>query len=420
MTDSFQTSAISKPHDDDTCSRVVTAFEPIDDTKTAAAASTGHSTSRMIGLKSKTSSVPIPSSPLRTKKNESIRDVLLKTNPDVDTQRKRPEPPREKWTVLEAPQKCGIVETLAVSLWLGWMGFLVYAIIGLTILGSPRAWSVFIGLCTVSLVLPRDFPAGHGKRIGDWLMKQGESYFGLKTVVEDADEIEALTELNRAAIFAFEPHDVLPYTVFAFNTGLGRIPGEILSNCRCLMTSAVFYIPFLRQIYSWTGGSPVDRKTFRGKLDRKESFVFCPGGVQEVTLMDQSKPDDLILYLQSRKGFIKQALATGSPIIPAFGFNTDGSYGYWIPRGRIITRLARSIGFLPLFFWGRFGLPFGIPRTQNAHVVIGRPIYVPLEGDEVKDESIEKYHALFLEKIEALFERHKKDAGYGHRSLKIL
>ena len=362
----------------------------------------------------------VPSSPLRAKNNSSIRDTVLKTNPDIDSQRKRPAPPREKWTVRETTQKCGVLETLAVSLWLGWMGALVYAIIGLAILGSAKAWVVFVGLCTLSLVLPRDFPARYGKSFGDALIKRGESYFGLKTVVEDNDELEALPELGRAAIVAFEPHDVLPYSIFAFNSGLGRIPGKILDNSQCLMTSAVFCIPFLRQVYTWTGGSPVDRKTFRRKLERKESFVFCPGGVQEVTLMDPSRPDDLVLYLQSRKGFIKHALATGSPIIPAFGFNTDGSYGYWIPRGKFITRLARSIGFLPLFFWGRFGLPFGIPRAQNTHVVIGRPIYVPLEGDEVKQESIEKYHALFLEKMEELFERHKEEAGYGHRSLKIL
>lgn len=357
--------------------------------------------------------------PLRSKGNVSLRDAILKKNPDVETQRKRPPPPRSQWTVQTTPKCSGLLNTLAVSLWLGWMGFLVYAVALLALIGNQTAWVAFVGACTLSLLLPRNFPGATGKRIGDALLKRAESYFSLKTVVEDADELAALPELGRAAICAFEPHDVLPYTIFSFNNGLGRVPG-FPGNTECLMTSAVFRVPFLRQIYSWTGGAPVDRKTFRRKLERKESFVFCPGGVQEVTLMDPNNSEELVLYLQSRKGFIKQALATGSPIVPAFAFNTDGSYLYWIPRGNLVNKVARSIGFLPVFFAGRFGLPFGIPFPQNIHVVIGRPIYVPKEGDAVKSESIEKYHALFLHAMEGLFERHKEEAGYGHRKLKIL
>lgn len=377
----------------------------------------------MIDSSTNKAASPTPSprtpSPLRAKDNESIRGTSLKTHPDVETQRKRPPPPRSQWTVETTPKCSGLLNTLAVSLWLGWMAFLVYAIVILVLLGSQTAWAVFIGACTLSLLLPRNFPGGYGKRIGDAILKRAEAYFSLKTVVEDAAELAALAELDRAAICAFEPHDVLPFPIFSFNSNLGRVPGFV-RDTECLMTSAVFCIPFLRQIYTWTGGAPVDRKTFRRKLDRKESFVFCPGGVQEVTLMDSNNTEELVLYLQKRKGFIKQALATGAPIVPAFAFNTDGSYLYWIPRGSLVNKFARAIGFLPIFFAGRFGLPFGIPFPQNIHVVIGRPIYVPREGDNVQSESVEKYHALFLEAMEGLFERHKEEAGYGHRKLKIL
>jgi hypothetical protein len=155
-------------------------------------------------------------------------------------------------------------------------------------------------------------------------------------------------------------------------------------------------------------------------LSSSSSSSCIAGGVQEVTLMDPNNADELVLYLQNRKGFIKQALTTGSPIVPAFAFNTDGSYKYWIPRGDLINGIARSIGFLPLFFAGRFGLPFGIPFPQDIHVVIGRPIYVPKEGEDVKSETVEKFHKLFLHEMEGLFERHKEEAGYGHRKLKIL
>jgi hypothetical protein len=218
-----------------------------------------------------------PQSPLRSKGNVSLRDTILKTHPDAETQRKRPPPPRSRWTVQTTPKCSGLLNTVAVSLWLGWMGFLVYALVILYLVGNPTAWAVFVGACTLSLILPRNFPGALGLRIGDALLKRAEAYFSLKTVVEDADELAALPLLGRAAICAFEPHDVLPFPIFSFNNNLGRVPGFQHGRTECLMTSAIFCIPFLRQMYSWTGGAPVDRKTFRAKLDRKESFVFCPG-----------------------------------------------------------------------------------------------------------------------------------------------
>ena len=89
-------------------------------------------------------------------------------------------------------------------------------------------------------------------------------------------------------------------------------------------------------------------------------------------MLDPDKPRDVVLYLQSRKGFIKLALQTGSPVVPVFGFNLDGSYGYWFPHGRFVEKLSRSMGFIPLVFWGRWGIPFGIPNPKKIHVIIGK------------------------------------------------
>ena len=85
-----------------------------------------------------------------------------------------------------------------------------------------------------------------------------------------------------------------------------------------------------------------------------------------------------------------------------------------------MAQIARKIGFLPLFFWGRFGIPFGIPRPQKLHVVFGKPMDIPCEGDDIQVDSVDKYHAMFLQELEALFERHKVAEGYGDRTLKII
>ena len=52
------------------------------------------------------------------------------------------------------------------------------------------------------------------------------------------------------------------------------------------------------------------------------SFVFVPGGVQEVMLLDPSNHRN---WSWNCKGFVKMALEYGCPIFPVFCFGLDGS-----------------------------------------------------------------------------------------------
>ncbi len=47
-------------------------------------------------------------------------------------------------------------------------------------------------------------------------------------------------------------------------------------------------------------------------------------------------------------------------------------------------------------------------------------IDVPNEGESVTQESIDKYHGIFMKELDALFNRHKHEVGYGDRQLKII
>lgn len=325
-----------------------------------------------------------------------------------------------KWKIHDTPQDSGLLPTIAVTLWLGWNGFVLLLILYTIFLADKWQRIVIFGVVTLSLVLPANFPGALGYRMGDWMMQQAEKYFGLKTVIEDEEDLIRHSEQNKALIFAFNPHDMLPYAVFAFSPALRRLPGKIGEFHNCLMTSAIFSIPFIRHVYTWVSGLSVDKKTFLGRLHSGESFTFTPGGVQEVLMLNPKSPSDVILYLKKRKGFIKLALTTGSPVVPVFAFNLDGSYSYWFPRGRLTEKISRAAGIVPIVFWGRWFIPFGIPHPQKIHVVIGQAIDVPKEGDNVTQESIDKYHGIFMEELEALFERHKQEAGYGDRHLKII
>ena len=81
-------------------------------------------------------------------------------------------------------------------------------------------------------------------------------------------------------------------------------------------------------------------------------------------------------------------------------------------RGRQHLRVA-----LPLF-WGRWGTPIPYPGTLS--VVIGKPMRAPKVTDPEKmHRAVDKLHAEFVEKLEALFERHKAECGYADAVLEV-
>jgi 2-acylglycerol O-acyltransferase 2 len=372
------------------------------------------------------------------------------------------------YTTKTCEQDSSLLPTLAVSIWLGTRGFIALFFIGsllflsmlhkvlvivlLTLimlfprhrernlgtmeakafvlelaLGSLFLVSLYLkaftmAIMVLSLILPRDFPRGLGNKIGDWIMHKCEQYFALKTTLEDEDALAQLTSEDdpKGVVVAIEPHDIMPYGAFAFYPGLKRIPGRVGKHGFTLISSLIFNIPLMRNVFSWVCCGSVDKQSFRKHLRDGKTVIIIPGGIQEVTMMDPQESQDLVVLLKKRKGFVKLALETGSPIVPAFCFHLDGSFAYYIPRGDFISKLARRIGFLPVIYMGRFWIPFGIPRPQQIHVVIGKPIYLPTLGRNVRQEDVDKYHEIYVQQLKELYNRHNHANGYGERALTIM
>lgn len=375
-----------------------------------------------------------------------------------------PEECAPKWVVKTTEKDSSLIPTVAISLWLAPYGFLVLVFLECllfstewrrfllvvfvtTALAQPRdrsrqdcsivIWylsiftialmavyhqAVSIFLMALSVALPLDIIGKYGDHIGNWIADQSKKYFALETILEDEDTLSRLSQNRIGTMFAIEPHDILSFGCFAFHPSLNMLPpGGMRDSFRCLVSSAIMNTPILRHIMWWMCCDSVEKSVFRGHLQQKSSIVFVPGGMQEVTLMDPLKPEELVLYLRHRKGFIKIALELGTPVVPVFTFGLDGSYAYHVPRGETILRLSRIMGFLPVLFWGRWGVPFGIPRPQQITVVVGKPIEVPCLGDSIRGEDVDKYHSIYIEELEALFERHKMGKeSYRDRKLKIM
>jgi len=143
-------------------------------------------------------------------------------------------------------------------------------------------------------------------------------------------------------------------------------------------------------------------------MSKGKSLTLNPGGVQEVSYLANRKVRTL--FLKKRFGFTKLAMQSGAAIVPMFVFGQDKCYDYIVSDNKILLDVGRRMGFLPMLFFGLFGIPLGLPKPVPLTVVVGKPIKVP-HIKEPTNEEIEKCHLEFMAATETIYNDNKADFG---------
>ena len=173
----------------------------------------------------------------------------------------------------------------------------------------------------------------------------------------------------------------------------------------------VFHLPVARHFFHWLGAIDAGSASLSAKLAAGKSIGLASGGIAE--LFETSDAHE-IAVLKARKGFVRQAIIAGAPLLPVYLFGNTTAIACVTDPWGILARISRKLRASLTWFWGRCGLP--IPHRTPIVAVMGEPLRVPKDAAP-SPELVDAWHAKFLQAQQNLFETHKASYGWGHKEL---
>eukprot|EP00440_Ansanella_granifera_P041720 gb/GFBE01045235.1/.p1 GENE.gb/GFBE01045235.1/~~gb/GFBE01045235.1/.p1 ORF type:complete len:349 (+),score=46.12 gb/GFBE01045235.1/:1-1047(+) len=268
----------------------------------------------------------------------------------------------------------------------------------------------------LSCLTPSSFHARFSHALlTSWPMQQIPKYFAYEEYHETPDS--EMRAAGKNFIIGAHPHGVFSFAgvcaaVVTHNAQDG-FGAALFKEAPTAAASVIKVFPVLKDVLGIFGIIDAGSSTLSKRLAKPMgSFVLYIGGMIEL-FRSSSKRE--AVFLKQRKGFIKLALRSGADVIPIymFGNTTVLSALTWGP----LASLSRTLGVSVTVFWGRFGLP--LPKPVQITYARGRPLGMP-HIENPTNEDIEKWHAVYCQKLKELFDAYKgRNPDYKHKELII-
>ncbi len=220
---------------------------------------------------------------------------------------------------------------------------------------------------------------------------------------------------TKSLVCAF-PHGVFPLGLFLASGATEEIFPNHAPHVRHVgaVASVFFWLPLLAPLLTWIGSVPANLPTIRHHLDHDDCVFLLPEGIAGVFQTSWTRER---IFLQTRKGFIRVAMACGANLVPAYVFGQSHLLSVLPGSGSLLERWSRRMRVSMSLFFGEFFLP--IPRAIPVLMVLGEA--VPCAVNEApSQEEVDALHSQFCGAIVALFEKHKHAYGWGDRVLEIV
>ncbi|KAG1703343.1 hypothetical protein DVH05_008251 [Phytophthora capsici] len=300
--------------------------------------------------------------------------------------------------------------------WLICAGLAVAAISGCV--AANASLLVTIAIACVAAYLPSYLDGSEytGERYWPWFATfVGRGMAHIPGTLEFEEPIDA----SKQHIFCSHPHGLLSTHHGLLMSGQTVPPfyeTVPLSTRRHLAASVCFRVPFYREYVLWSGCVDARRNVAEKMLRNGKSLVILVGGIAEQML---SQRGDHTIYVKKRKGHIRLALKYGVPIVPGYAFGETDLFTHSSVLLSFRQMIAKKFSVALLVGHGYSKWMFWLPHSGvSINQVFGKPI--PVEKKEFPSaEEIEQLHDQYERELVRIFDKYKKQYGYGDCTLHV-
>lgn len=208
-------------------------------------------------------------------------------------------------------------------------------------------------------------------------------------------------------VAAVGPHGVFPLSLLGFGAwgfreGLGRWSDPNLTqlDARIAGASVLFWVPFLRELLLLAGVRDASRPNLMSLLANGHTIAVNPGGIWEMVNSDHGQEK---MYMQKNLGFVRIAMEAGLPLLPAYAFGENQLFTTSRVGLGLRLWIARKLRVgVPIFF-GRWGLPWTLPRPTPVTFVVGRPVPVGPPNPNPTDAEVEAVFNRYVDEMCRIF-----------------